>query len=171
MELALEIDGRSVHLSTDDRTIPGTLRLEVDGDELTAEVVEVDAEAVWLRVAGELVRVATVAAPEGIWCCAGGRVRLVAEASARRRRAESAGQERMVTPPFPSTVSRLLVAVGDSVAEGQPLVVVSAMKTELTLSSPRRGVVRAIRCEVGASVGPGDILVEIDDGPKEVAGG
>ena len=65
-----------------------------------------------------------------------------------------------LTPPMPATVARILVAVGDVVVEGQPLCVLVAMKTEVTLRSPRAGTVAALPFPAGASVRPGDQLVE-----------
>jgi biotin carboxyl carrier protein len=62
---------------------------------------------------------------------------------------------------MPATVVRILVQVGDEVDQGQALVVVSAMKMEATLSSPRKGVVRAIHTSVGATVRPGEVLVDV----------
>jgi 3-methylcrotonyl-CoA carboxylase alpha subunit len=72
-----------------------------------------------------------------------------------------------VTPSFPATVAKVLVEVGEVVDQGQPLVVVSSMKTEMTLSAPRKGRVAAVAVEAGAQVSPGDVLVEIDDGGSE----
>ena len=67
-----------------------------------------------------------------------------------------------VTPPMPSVVVAVLVSENDTVAKGQGLVVVSAMKMETTLSSPFDGTVKAIRTSVGDKVNPGDILVDIE---------
>jgi 3-methylcrotonyl-CoA carboxylase alpha subunit len=67
-----------------------------------------------------------------------------------------------VTPPMPSEVVRILVAEGERVQKGQPLLVVSAMKMEMSLKSPRDGVVARIRTQVGAKVMPGSILVDIE---------
>jgi 3-methylcrotonyl-CoA carboxylase alpha subunit len=59
-------------------------------------------------------------------------------------------------------VVRVLTAVGDRVERGQGLVVVSAMKMEMTLKAPYSGTVRAVNTEVGAQVSPGEVLVEIE---------
>jgi biotin carboxyl carrier protein len=59
-------------------------------------------------------------------------------------------------------VVALLVVVGEEVRKGQALVVISAMKMESRLVAPHAGRVRAIRASVGASVKPGDVLVEIE---------
>ena len=67
-----------------------------------------------------------------------------------------------VTPPMPAEVVRILVGEGDHVQKGQPLLVVSAMKMEISLKSPRDGVVAKIRTQVGAKVMPGTVLVDIE---------
>jgi biotin carboxyl carrier protein len=64
---------------------------------------------------------------------------------------------------MPATVVRILVSVGDEVEQGQALVVVSAMKMETTLTAPHKGSVRAIRAEVGATVRPGDVVVDVEE--------
>jgi len=57
---------------------------------------------------------------------------------------------------------RVLVEKGQEVVKGQGLVVVSAMKMEMTLAAPYSGTVRAVNTQVGAQVSPGEILVEIE---------
>ena len=65
----------------------------------------------------------------------------------------------------------MLVEIGDEVRRGQELVVVSAMKMESRLTAPRAGTVKAIRATVGASVRPGDELVEIEPATGESGDG
>lgn len=64
-----------------------------------------------------------------------------------------------VTAPIPGRVAGVLVAVGDSVKHGQTLVVLEAMKMELSLSAPADGVVEVLRCVVGDMVDEGRELV------------
>jgi 3-methylcrotonyl-CoA carboxylase alpha subunit len=59
-------------------------------------------------------------------------------------------------------VVRILVAAGDTVEKGQGVVVVSAMKMEMTLVAPYSGTVRAVNTQVGDQVSPGEILAEIE---------
>jgi acetyl-CoA carboxylase biotin carboxyl carrier protein len=54
------------------------------------------------------------------------------------------------------------VATGDTVAAGQTLMLVEAMKTFNEIKAPQAGVVREIRVENGAPVEYGDILAIID---------
>lgn len=67
-----------------------------------------------------------------------------------------------VTPVMPSVVVSLLVSVGESVAEGQGLIVLSAMKMETTLFAPYAGKVTGVNAAKGDKVMPGDILIEIE---------
>ena len=67
-----------------------------------------------------------------------------------------------VTPPMPAVVVAVLAEPGRRVAQGEPLVVVSAMKTESQLVSPFAGRVRSVNTRVGAKVRPGEILVQVE---------
>lgn len=77
------------------------------------------------------------------------------------RRGPSGGGAAVVVAPMPGTVIRLLVAEGDAVAPGQPLVVLEAMKMETTLRAEVGGTVAAVHAATGAMVEGGSVLVEI----------
>jgi 3-methylcrotonyl-CoA carboxylase alpha subunit len=74
--------------------------------------------------------------------------------------AETAGGGRVMAP-IPGRVASVLVAVGDVVARGQALVVLEAMKMELTLTASRDGVIAVVRCVAGEMVEEGVELVEL----------
>ena len=63
--------------------------------------------------------------------------------------------------PMPGLITRILVAPGDTVAEGQGLVVMEAMKMENELRSPSAGTVRSVAVTPGTAVEKGAILVEL----------
>ncbi|MBU2514340.1 biotin/lipoyl-binding protein [bacterium] len=67
-----------------------------------------------------------------------------------------------ITPITPSVVISVLVKEGDRVKKGQSVVVLSAMKMEITLSSAFNGTVTAVNTQDGDKVAPGDILVDIE---------
>ncbi len=80
-------------------------------------------------------------------------------------RTETAGAGRVMAP-IPGRVVSVLVQPGDTVARGQVLVVVEAMKMELTLTAPEAGTVAAVNCAVGDMVEEGRDLVDFaDDAP------
>ena len=60
------------------------------------------------------------------------------------------------------TVWRVEVAVGDSVDEGDTVVILESMKMEMPVEAEDPGVVREIRCEEGQAVSEGDTLVVLE---------
>ncbi len=57
------------------------------------------------------------------------------------------------------TVWKIEVAVGDTVAEGDAVVILESMKMEMPVEAEDPGVVAEIRCAEGQSVSEGDTLV------------
>ncbi|WP_318377784.1 urea carboxylase [Enterobacter sp.] len=57
---------------------------------------------------------------------------------------------------------KVLVAPGDEVTAGQPLVIVEAMKMELSIHAPQGGRVKRIGCTPGRPVSPGDALLWLE---------
>ncbi|WP_299302479.1 biotin carboxylase N-terminal domain-containing protein [uncultured Brachybacterium sp.] len=63
--------------------------------------------------------------------------------------------------PMPGTVTMVLVADGDHVEAGDPVLVVEAMKMEHTLSAPSAGTVR-LRVRAGDRVARGEKVAQVD---------
>jgi len=66
-----------------------------------------------------------------------------------------------IKPPMPGSIVKLLVEKGQEVEEGSPIVVVEAMKMEITLYSSISGVVSEINVEPGQQVDSDKVLVVI----------
>jgi biotin carboxyl carrier protein len=64
--------------------------------------------------------------------------------------------------PIAGTVLELECKVGDQVTEGQPLVLIEAMKMKTAVPSPGSGSIRAIHVAVGDTVREGQVLVEFE---------
>jgi acetyl-CoA carboxylase biotin carboxyl carrier protein len=60
------------------------------------------------------------------------------------------------------TVWKIEVEVGDSVEEGEAVVVLESMKMEMPVEAEDPGVVTEILCEEGQSVSEGDTLVVLE---------
>ncbi|MDH2455552.1 acetyl/propionyl/methylcrotonyl-CoA carboxylase subunit alpha [Corynebacterium bovis] len=109
-------------------------------------VVEVDGRRVEIAVPGELV--------------AGGR-------SLRRPRKRSGGGSRhavsgdTVAAPMQGTVIKILVADGDTVEEGDAVVVLEAMKMENAVKAHKSGTVTALSVTTGEGVTRGQALLDI----------
>ena len=76
--------------------------------------------------------------------------------------ADGAAGPRTVKAPMPGRVVRVLVAVGDEVAEQQGVVVIEAMKMQNELKSPKAGRVVRVNAVAEATVGAGESLVVIE---------
>lgn len=66
-----------------------------------------------------------------------------------------------VTASMPGIIVEILVAVGDEVAAGDPVLVTEAMKMETEVQAPIAGTIKAIHAKKGDSVNPDEALVEI----------
>jgi propionyl-CoA carboxylase alpha chain len=64
--------------------------------------------------------------------------------------------------PLPGAVTKVLVAVGDLVNEGDGLVVLEAMKMEHTLRSAGTGTVSQVLCAPSQQVDVGDLLIAVE---------
>ena len=69
-----------------------------------------------------------------------------------------------ISTAMPGVIVRVLVETGQTVSEGDPVIVVEAMKMENELRARRDGVVSAIHVGPGDAVDAGALLVSIGEG-------
>jgi biotin carboxyl carrier protein len=62
---------------------------------------------------------------------------------------------------MPGQVVKILVAEGEAVRRGQPLMVLEAMKMEIRINAPRDGHVTRLLCQPGQVVERGQTLLEL----------
>ena len=80
------------------------------------------------------------------------------------RRPQVAPPERVsgrVEAAMPGVIGVVLVNVGDIVSQGQPLLLLTAMKMELRLAAPCAGQIGQVNCQPGQIVEQGTLLLEI----------
>jgi acetyl-CoA/propionyl-CoA carboxylase biotin carboxyl carrier protein len=77
--------------------------------------------------------------------------------------ASGAASGNAIKAPMQSTVVKIAVSVGDTVQEGDLVLVLEAMKMEQPMNSHKAGKVKSISAEVGATVPAGTVLVEFED--------
>jgi pyruvate carboxylase subunit B len=66
-----------------------------------------------------------------------------------------------LTAPMPGMIVRIDKKVGDAVNQGEPVIILEAMKMENALSAPISGTIQSINCSVGDSVAKNAVLCVI----------
>lgn len=84
----------------------------------------------------------------------------VPQAASAPRPVTAAAGDSVLRAPMPGKIVRVNVSEGDSVSQGDALVVLESMKMENTLSSSVDGVVKAVHVSADDSVQQGQTLVE-----------
>ncbi len=147
------------------------VRAEVNGERLSATIAE-DREldgpftrvgngtGLW-SVNGARHRVAAVEYKGMVWAAVDGRV-FRFELADPDAPAGAVATGNTVAAPMPGKVIKLFKAVGDTVSEGETVLVVEAMKMEHTLRAPISGTISEIRCAEGQQVEANVALLEID---------
>lgn len=124
-------------------------RLAVDGEAFAVEAPLLDAlQRIEVRVDGDVAYVA------------GGLFAL--PVPPRFTPPDDAGRAGSTVAPMPGKVVQLLVAVGDTVAAGQALLTLEAMKMEHQVVSPTAGVVAEVFVQPGQQLDGGQPLVKVD---------
>ena len=146
---------RDVRLETgaavlDGRRVPFERR---GGDPQAGRVVE-------LVVDGRTHRTVSVRDGGRVFVWLDGRVFAFERGPSRRERAPSEHSGDLLSP-MPGRVRKTLVAAGDSVRRGQPLLVLEAMKMEHSIRAPRDGAVKRLLVREGDLVDAGVELAEI----------
>jgi len=88
-------------------------------------------------------------------------LRAVAPPRAPAPAAAPVGSLGVIVAPIPGLIMDVLVKVGDSVAAGQVLLIMEAMKMLNNITSSVAGTVREVRVQKGSEVSTGDVLVVI----------
>jgi acetyl-CoA carboxylase biotin carboxyl carrier protein len=61
-----------------------------------------------------------------------------------------------------ANVWKVVVAPGDAVGTGDPLVILESMKMEIPVEAPSAGTVREVRVQEGGLVQEGDVIAVIE---------
>lgn len=162
-EHLIELDlPRSDDVAIGQCTVDGQ-SLEIDGVQVAPGVYSI----LWQGRSFE-VRLARPGAGEkpGRWVVIVGSRQYLVEVQDPRRSRRSAGAGRPSEPqdvlaPMPGRIVKILAAEGQSVAQGQALLVMEAMKMQNEIRAPRSGNVQKIYTAEGASVESGAALVRL----------
>jgi biotin carboxyl carrier protein len=135
----------------------GALEARVDGRAVSLDVAVLGRE-VSVLVDGQVVDLTTEGAPPDLGVVASGHRGYVRVESERMRAADQAKKggaavhDGIVRSPMPGRVVKVLVAKGDTVAAGQGLVVLEAMKMENEVRARAPGTVGEVHVAPGTAV-------------------
>lgn len=145
---------------------PGSDRVRVDGTRVT--VRQDGAQRFTAPLAGRTERLHAVADGDQVWVHWRGRAWVLERIDPTRASAaggaEAAGSAHA---PMPGVVVSLLVATGQTVAEGDALLVIESMKLQTTICAAAGGVVAELPVAVGQTFQRGALLARLK--PTEAA--
>lgn len=156
-EMKAEFNGRVVEALI----VPlsaSAFRLETQASHFLVDARQ-EGERVQLRVDGVKREIAILRRGDNLVATLGGRNHRLRFIDPLEPPQQSASADPQLTAPLPARVTRVLAEAGDTVQKGAPLVVLEAMKMEITVSAPRAGVIETICFGVGDMTPEGATLV------------
>ena len=126
-------------------------RLEMDGVRLDAQLDSVAPFEYWLRVLGSRYHVVSVEEESSY--------RIEIDGASHRVDRDDGG---VVRAPSPAVVVSIAVKAGETVATGDRLAVLEAMKMEMEVTAPFPGKVRQVMAIPNVQVSPGTPLLQIE---------
>ncbi len=117
--------------------------------------------AVTVEVGGRRLEVVIPADLGGLAAGGAGGARRTRRSARKQSGAAASGDA--VTSPMQGTIVKIAVEEGQSVAEGEVVVVLEAMKMEQPLKAHKAGTVAGLTAEVGATVANGAVICELKD--------
>jgi acetyl/propionyl-CoA carboxylase alpha subunit len=138
------------------------------GDESRTYVVRVRAHSgpdITLEVDGHVLRVTAMEAqPEEWWTHLADETLCLTRRSPLPLPGASRASNDALTAPMPGQVIAVLVAEGQAVAAGDPLMILEAMKMEHTIRAPHDGVISAIHYQPGDQAPAAAVLLDVRAG-------
>lgn len=138
-------------------------KLKINGNDYNVDINEVEGQEIKLEVNGTAYTVTVdqeiKQTKKPVASTPRPQVSPAAGGSVQKSNAPVAGSK--VTTPLPGTILDVFVNVGDSVKEGQTVVLLEAMKMENNIEADCAGTVKEVKVRKGDSVLEGDVLVVI----------
>jgi 3-methylcrotonyl-CoA carboxylase alpha subunit len=142
----------------------GNYQLEVNGRTMQIDQARLDLEQLDARYDGIAKRCAVFCDKTRLTVHTGEQRKVFEHAPAFAYVASSAQNTDRVLAPMPGRIVVVKATVGSHVAEGDELLVMEAMKMEMTLRAPRAGAIEAIQAAAGDFVEADAVLVRFGPG-------
>lgn len=145
--MKLEIGGRVAEVSVSGNVV------RLDGVEHTVEF-----DGTRLRIGHRVLPVR--GSRKSFWLA--GRCYAARELAAGRHTGAPTTFDGTVRATMPGTILAVKVEVGQTVEEGQPLLIMESMKMEMSVEAPADGTVQALECAAGDLVAVGALLIRME---------
>ncbi|MEZ4519747.1 MAG: biotin/lipoyl-containing protein [Chloroflexota bacterium] len=161
--LQITLDGQAYEIDLTLATTPGsrnTITVNEEPVELVLpENTHLAADTEWLIIDGRSYEF--VLDPAMQWIKAFDGLHSLEIQDRNERVARPRSGDGRVKAPIPGLIARILVAPGEAVAAGQPLIMLEAMKMENEIRAPFDGTLGAVSVKVGETVIRGQVLAEL----------
>lgn len=162
-KLSVTIDGRTfeVEINIPPHCDGSELPVTVDGQPLQVAVSCVDGpeQLEWIMIEGRSHEI--VVDRDLRWLHSHGRRHRLEVRDLEASVTRPVSGDGRVKAPIPGMITRVLVAAGDRVEAGQPIIVLEAMKMENEITAPAGGTVEELGVSEGAAISTGDTIAVI----------
>ncbi len=139
-----------------------TFAVTIGESDYAVVVYEVDATGIDLEIDGRRTE-ASVSARDSLWLVHGSAGDVELEELSRFPSSERATVPGGLVAPMPGNVTAVHVAQGDTVEDGQLLLILEAMKMEHRITAPMSGSVKQLLVDPGDQVDNGALLVVLEE--------
>lgn len=150
--------------------LPGTGKVKISGKEYTCELLHLSGNAYILRLENKFYNISAESIKNGNYTLivSGNRFDAVIRTSLQERagqllqKSDSAGKLIEVKAPMPGMILKIKKNAGESIAKGETILILEAMKMENDLHSPKAGYIKDIFINEGTAVEKGAALFSIE---------
>lgn len=89
-------------------------------------------------------------------------VRAASQRPAEPLKVNPSSQKTKILSPLPGSIFSINIKVGDTIKEGDSMLILEAMKMENDITAEKSGVISAIHVTVGQQVLQNDLLIELE---------
>ncbi|MFT7807850.1 propionyl-CoA carboxylase alpha chain [Arapaima gigas] len=146
----VDLDGKRVDVSSEWNLASALLPVTVNGTQRTVQCLSRDASGkIDLQYQGTTYKLRVLS-------------KLAATLSKHMPEKVPEDTSSILRSPMPGSVVAVSVKAGDTVAEGQEICVIEAMKMQNSMTATKTAKVKSVHCKPGDTVGEGDLLVELE---------
>ncbi|OGD10961.1 MAG: hypothetical protein A2Y86_03030 [Candidatus Aminicenantes bacterium RBG_13_62_12] len=163
MNVTLWVEGEAFRLKLEEGK-PGFFRISLNDRTHDVSAEFINPEEVLLNVDGRVFNVTINSGAEAHSVFVNGHAFQVARKASSGMEEQERGRakKKEVSASMPGRVAQVLAAEGDEVREGQPVLVLEAMKMQNEIKAPRSGILRRLSVRAGATVEAGAMLFAVE---------